>query len=98
MKGTIVFLINSKYPYYSGGRENWLYNVSETLCSYFDIIVVSHKQEKEMSHFENINSSVKFVKVATLKNIPILGKLMRHYLSVIDNLYGAWEMYKVCRV
>lgn len=97
MKKTLVFIINSRYPYYSGGRETWLHNITEILIKHYNIIIVNYKNQNNSSHFDSINESINFIKVSTLGNKPVIGKFMRYYLSFVDNLYGTWKMYNELR-
>ena len=48
----LVFLLNSTYPYYTGGRETWLYQVSARLCKTHDITIFSIASNKKYQHLD----------------------------------------------
>lgn len=92
----IIFLINSCYPNYTGGIENWLNNVSNRLASDTEVTIISHKQydtKNKFGSYNNINSNIQLIRINTLKNIPVIKIFVRWYLGFL-NLYFASFMTK----
>ena len=90
----IIFLLNSVYPYYTGGRETWIFNVCNRLCTEYDISIISEKNYKhnyEYGYFSGIKSEVKLYSIKNLKNTP-LRPLIKSYLNLINQIFSIYKM------
>ncbi len=88
----IVFLINSSFPYYAGGIETWLYNVSKRLCNEHDITIVSHNYQQYPLLFNDIPDKIRFIKFKTMYDYKYLRILVRSYINVVNLFIGAYSM------
>src|SRR5690606_12478300 len=90
----IYFLINSPYPHYAGGIENWLYNVSERLSEYHEIVVVARFQEGYPIFYSDISERIKIHKFRTLRSYKFLRSILKSYLVLLDLYLGSYLMGK----
>jgi len=95
-KNHIVLLLNSSFPYYSGGRETWLYNITKHLVKsgYQIHILTLFNTDKNPLHFKDIPSNIEIINCKTLKQIPIIKHFIRSYFNIVDSLYGACQMLR----
>jgi len=95
-KPEIYFVINSAFPYYSGGRETWLYNVVKRLNSITDcdIHIISQKGGTGSFCFKGIQDKINIVFCNTLKSIPVIKWFIRNYFNIINNLFLSYQMYR----
>lgn len=88
----IIFLINSPFPRYAGGIENWLYNVSNNLSDNHDITVISHEMNVYPLMFSKVSKNIKIQKFKTLRSYSILQPFIRSYLVLLDLFIGSYTM------
>jgi glycosyltransferase involved in cell wall biosynthesis len=88
----IIFLINSPFPYYAGGIETWLYNVSKRLCNEHDITIVSQNYRQYPMLFNDIPDKIKFIKFKIMNDYKFLRVFVRSYVNVISLFVGSWSM------
>ena len=65
----IVFLLNSPYPYYTGGRETWLYNITQRLCERHNIYIIREKPGKnpqQNGSFSDIDSRIQLIQAVDI--------------------------------
>jgi len=94
-KFNIVFLINSSFPYYSGGRETWLYNISKHLIEKgHSVYIISHENTKRDLHFTDIPDKIEIISCKSLKNITFIKPFIRSYLKILDSILLSFQMYK----
>ncbi len=74
-KKEIIFIIDSPFPYYSGGRETWLFHICNSLITNGDsIYLVNQKKFFNMKKpFFNLNSKVNII------SVPILPRFIKTY-------------------
>lgn len=96
----IIFLLNSTYPMYTGGRETWIYNVSNILCRDNDIYIltqcpisnyVGHEDDKY--NYKNINDRISIIPSRDLRNSIITRWMLHSYLNCI-NSFVSMQMMK----
>lgn len=89
----IVFLLNSSFPYYSGGRETWLYNISKRLTKNgYSVTIITKRNPGRNLHFRDISEKIETIPCKTLLNIPILKHLIHSYLKIIDSTVLSLQM------
>ncbi|NLZ28488.1 MAG: glycosyltransferase family 4 protein [Firmicutes bacterium] len=91
----IIFILNSPYPYYTGGRETWIYNVCNRLADKHNISIITEKKyyaDNRDGVFEGIHPSIKIYPVFTLKNISWLRPFIRWYAGFLNNCVSLWLM------
>lgn len=91
----IIFVINSSYPNYSGGIENWLYNASKVLVKnnvYVDII--SKDDCCFPNYYTNIDSRISIFKVKSLISFKIFRRFIRSYLYFFDMILSSFFIGK----
>jgi glycosyltransferase involved in cell wall biosynthesis len=93
----IIFLINSPFPYYAGGIETWLYNVSKRLCSEHDITIISHAYQPYPLMFDDIPKQFKFIKFKTMNDYKYLRVFVHSYINVLNLFIGSWSMARSLR-
>lgn len=96
MKTKLIFIIDSSFPYVSGGRETWLYEHCVRLMEKYDITIVAMKRRKRNKvQIHPIPTKIKLVSIPTLYNIPIGGRFWYikylwggHFLfSILSSIY-----------
>ena len=93
----IIFLINSPFPYYAGGIETWLYNVSKRLCDEHDITIISKSYQPYPLMFTDIPAQIKFIKFKTMHDYKYLQLFVRSYMNVLYLCLGSWSMARALR-
>lgn len=93
----IIFLINSSFPYYAGGIETWLYNVSKRLCNEHDITIVSQNYRQYPLLFNDMPDKIKFIKFKTMNDYKFLRILVRSYINVVNFFIGTYSMAHALR-
>lgn len=94
-KMKIVFLLNSSFPYYSGGRETWLFNISKELSERgYSIYIFSYKNYGRDEIIFDISNKINVISVKTLKNVFIFKYFIRSYFRLIDSIYSSFRMMK----
>lgn len=93
----IYFLIYSPYPYYSGGIENWLFNVSQRLSEEYDVYIVAHERKEYPVLYPDISDSIKMVKFRTLRSFKVSNRFIRSYLVLFDLFLGSFLMGKALK-
>lgn len=88
----IFFLINSPYPRYAGGIENWLYNVSERLSDKHEITIISQENDELPILYSDISNRIKIVKFKTLRSSKLIRPFIRSYLVLFDIFLGSIMM------
>lgn len=90
----IIFLINSPYPNYTGGIENWLYNVSTRLSEKHEVSIISHYDHRDSLYYPNITDKIKLYQYKTLNSYSFFQPFIRSYLVLIDFFIRAYAMGK----
>lgn len=97
----IIFLLNSPYPYYTGGRETWLYYVCEHLCQKHQIYVLSERPAKTSllnnGRVPDIDHRIQVLPSANLNNCWFTRLLLHSYLVCVNqeiSIYTMWRKLK----
>lgn len=93
----IIFLINSPFPYYAGGIETWLYNVSKRLCAEHDITIVSRNYRPYPILFNDIPDRIRIVNFKTMADYGLLRPFLRSYMNVVNLFVGSLSMAHTLR-
>jgi len=88
----IIFLINSPFPYYAGGIETWLYNVSKRLCAEHDITIVSRNYRPYPILFNDIPDRIRIMNFKTMADFGLLRPFLRSYMNVVNLFVGSLSM------
>lgn len=95
MINNLIFLLNSPYPDYTGGRETWINNVCNRLADCYNITIVSQKKEWtkiDMGKFTDIDPRIRIVHVSTLSSKKIFSYFIHSYLLFVNKLVLACNM------
>jgi len=82
LRTKLIFIIDSCFPYYSGGRETWLYEQCKRLMDKYDIEIISMRRwigHEKLIH--PISDKIKVYAIPTLYNLPIGGRF--HYTKYL---------------
>lgn len=93
----IIFVINSPYPFYTGGRETWLYNVCNRMCGEHNINIITEEKvysDNRYGVITGINSLIKIHPIKTLRNTVWLRPFLRSYLSCFVEYFSEFKMKK----
>lgn len=93
----IYFLINSPYPRYAGGIENWLYNVSERLSKEHEIAIIAHESKEYPVLYSDISDNIKIFKFKTFRSFKISNYFVRSYFVLFDFFLGSYLMGKTLK-
>ena len=91
----IIFLLNSPYPYYTGGRETWLYNVSQRLCRRHQVYIIVEKWNSTKSNFgrfSEIDPRIHFLYASDLRDIPAFSPFLRSYVTWLNEEIMLYSM------
>jgi len=93
----IIFLINSSFPYYAGGIETWLYNVSKRICNEHDIIILSQNYRQYPLLFNDMPDKIKFIKFKIMNDFKYIRIFVRSYVNVVNFFIGTYSMAHALR-
>jgi glycosyltransferase involved in cell wall biosynthesis len=88
----LIFIINSPYPNYAGGIENWLYNISHRVKDKFKVTIVSIHNDEYPNLYNVENGKISYLRVKTFSSYKIIQKLIRSYLVLLDIKMASWMM------
>ena len=97
MKKNLIFLLNSPYPDYTGGRETWIYNVCNRLINDYNITIMTQKKDVDqggMGKFTDIDERINIIKISTLSSYKGVCKLVHSYIRFLNKYILACRMYK----
>lgn len=94
MLDKIIFLLNSPYPYYTGGRETWLNNVANCLIDQYEIVVIAENSINidNLTSRWKIDSRIRIINVKSLLSYRITNWLLRSYLDYYHCFFRAAMM------
>ena len=93
----IVFLLNSPYPYYTGGRETWLYNITQRLCTRHNVHVIVEKPGVKNTNedaFPVRDPKVQFSCSTDLRNSSLTAPFVRFYVTPLNEEFMIRSMWK----
>ena len=94
----VIFLLNSTYPCYTGGRENWLYHVCEALCHRHRVAVISEQPTQDSERLKGrvgeISSNITMVHAPNLRNFPATAWLMHSYGNILNQEVVVRSMWR----
>lgn len=73
----IIFVIDSSFPYYAGGIETWLYNVSARLCETNRVTILSESKTFYKKAFFDLDKRINLVNYGTLYSYSFFRKVLR---------------------
>lgn len=91
----IFFIIESAFPYYTGGIENWLYNILIRLPKDYNTTVISDQCRCYNSPFYEIPNHIKIIKYRTPRWLHYLHYLVGDYARKFEILLKAKTIEKV---
>lgn len=90
-RGRLIFIIDSAFPYQSGGRETWLSQMANLLHDDFDITIVSLMNCTDRKEpFYYVHEDVNIHQIPTLLNIRIGGRF-----SALKQLFGGLLLFSL---
>ena len=93
----IIFLINSSFPYYAGGIETWLYNVSKRLCNEHEIAIIARSFRPYPLLFNDIPDRIRIMNFKTMEDYRLLRPFLRSYMNVVNLFVGSLSMAHTLR-
>lgn len=96
MNTEIIFIINSPYPNYAGGIENWLFNLSRLLSNEYTITIISIDNDEYPLLYER-NKKIRYIRVKTISSFRLLRPLVRSYIGLLDIMLASAMMGYVIR-
>lgn len=96
MNEKIVFLLNSPYPNYTGGRETWLNNIANRLAERYEVVVISedHINKNSPASHWIIDPRITLIQVKSLLSYRCTNWILRSYLNYYHCFSGARMMRK----
>jgi len=92
----VVFLINSRFPYHSGGRETWLHNVLEQLAAReYRLSVLALRPKRSSTQFFNVPSDVEIMQAGTLHEVRSLAWMLHSYGGLMSVAYYVYRMKRI---
>ena len=78
----LIFLLNSPYPYYTGGRETWINNVANRLIDSYEITIltVDHCIKDNDTNRWVIDPRIKIIPIKSLLSVCKCRWFMRSYI------------------
>lgn len=80
----VLFVIESAFPFFAGGIENWLYNVVRILNDKMKIIVLSESPVEFKTAMYKLPDNVEFVNYHSIRSWGKMRFLLRGILGIID--------------
>lgn len=98
-KKSIIFLIDSPFPYYSGGIETWLYNVAIRLNDRYRIIVISESPIYYKSPIFHLPHDIIVENFFSIRKYKLCRGVLKGFLSYIEfQLHSYFMSYKLFKV
>lgn len=97
MKYNVLFVIESSFPFFAGGIENWLYNVIGILHNKINITIVSEAPVEYDKAMYKLPTNVKLVNYHSLRSFWRMRFLLRGPLGAIDYLTQKIFMQKAIK-
>ena len=90
----VIFLLNSPYPFYTGGRETWIFNVANRLVNYYEVTIVAedHFYKDNPSSRWEIDSRIKIINAKSLLSYKFTSWFLRSYFDYYHCFYRAFVM------
>lgn len=85
MRRNIIFVIDSPFPFYAGGRETWLYNVSSRLCVNNNVIIISENKTFYKESFFYLDERIRVINYDTIHSNAFLRIILRGKLRILKN-------------
>ena len=90
MKKGVCFLIESPFPHYAGGIENWLYNVTTRLSSDSRVVILSEQPYFFKESLYNLPDSLIVCNYKTIRKYKFIRMLMRFSLFYL--IFSKWQV------
>lgn len=85
-KCNIIFVIDSPFPYYAGGIETWLFNVSSRLCENHNVTIISQDKTFYREPFFQLNDKINVKTYKTLHSFWLCNFFFRGKLRFVNTL------------
>lgn len=90
-RGRLIFIIDSAFPYQSGGRETWLSEMTGRLSDDFHVVVISMRNFTARGEpLHDISEEVRIHAIPTLLNVRIGGRF-----AAFKQLFGGLLTFSV---
>lgn len=97
MKNNVLFVIESSFPNFAGGIENWLYNVINILHDRVNITIVSEAPVQYNKAMYVLPADVKLVNYHSVRSFWIMRYLLRGPFGALDYLTQKYCMRKAIK-
>ncbi len=96
LKRHVIFVIESQYPYYTGGVETWLYNITNRMADIYDISIVTVAKygNKANGKWENNNKNIKIYPVRNLNHKRFIRLFVHKHIALLNSDYTCKKMAK----
>ena len=81
----VIFLIESSFPYYAGGIETWLYNVSKRLVDSSEVYIVSEVPVYYKKPLFELDPRIKLRKYWSIRSIRAFRYFLKGYIAEIES-------------
>lgn len=87
----LIFVINSTFPSYSGGIENWLYNILKSIPEGYTVRILSIKKTNAQPFYDiPLNSKISVKQIVTLRSkkyYELLNKFPFRLIMFVEQIY-----------
>jgi len=101
MKNDLIFIIDSPFPYYSGGRETWLFHVLNRLIKEYNILLINKRNYRKKKPFFKLDKKIKIITVSIIPRFlkiswpfSTLFQVLNSYLFAVLIYYKLKNTYK----
>lgn len=100
MRNSIVFILYSPFPNYTGGRETWLYNLTISLCKRgYEVKIYTFKDDSyPISFCFPDKYNIKIIRTFTLDTFSITKIFSRNYFRIFNFLLFNIQVFSMCLV
>jgi len=97
----IIFVINSTFPSYSGGIENWLFNILKEIPKQYNMRILSIKSNIQPFYEIPTSSKITFKYITSLRSMSyysFLNRISFHLIMILEQLYwifiATWKLVR----
>lgn len=87
-----IFLINSSFPNYAGGIENWLYHLTKRLIENHEVSIFSYRSNNRHLFYNDLSPKIKIQKIVNIRSFKLFKPLVRRYFVLLDLFIGSLLM------
>lgn len=89
---SIIFIIESAFPYYAGGIETWLYNLSGLLVNDYNVTIIAQENDFCYQRQFELDPRIKIFTYGRLKKYKLYRILHLPYFQIISDYYTSFSI------